>query len=283
MIFNQCKLYTYTRYIYIIYYIYIYNISVLYIYIYNIYYICLGHIQHWSHHAVSWGNAHDENLRSHTATVSPCWYSYNLRGVSTFVTFFLALGISAMHMHWDNTESDRWLNSWGFQLHVHNLYVYTRFACIDMNVCMSLTVMVTTCWSRGPRNDWHMPSCDLLVTVRWENTNMLTRFATRCTQFVCIHTHTLGTNAAIDWCILEWGKRQLPPIGKSVSVSFRVRVVRACVRAKLCGCVRQVSPTLGARMERFPPPARVGDFHFLILYAWVLKEIHRYWQPLRGF
>ena len=31
----------------------------------------------------------------------------------------------------------------------------------------------------------------------------------------------------------DWGvkKRQLIPIGKSVSVSFRVRVVRACVRA----------------------------------------------------
>ena len=65
-------------------------------------------------------------------------------------------------------------------------------------------------------------------------------------------------------------KRQLIPIGKSVSVSFRVRVVRACVRAKLCGCVRQVSPTLVARMERFPPtPARVWLFIC--------------WQPFRGF
>ena len=35
-------------------------------------------------------------------------------------------------------------------------------------------------------------------------------------------------------------KRQLNPIGKSVSVSFRVRVVRACVRAKLCERVREV-------------------------------------------
>ena len=35
---------------------------------------------------------------------------------------------------------------------------------------------------------------------------------------------------------LEGKKRQLPPIGKSVSVSFRVRVVRACVRA--CEAVR---------------------------------------------
>ena len=42
------------------------------------------------------------------------------------------------------------------------------------------------------------------------------------------------------------GKRlQLTPIGKSVSVSFRVRVVRACVRAKLCGCVRDVSLNAG--------------------------------------
>ena len=73
---------------------------------------------------------------------------------------------------------------------------------------------------------------------------------------------------------LEGKKRQLPPIGKSVSVSFRVRVVRACVRAKLCGCVRQVFPTLGARTERFRTPARGLPFHFVVLYAWVLKEIH---------
>ena len=74
---------------------------------------------------------------------------------------------------------------------------------------------------------------------------------------------------------LEGKKRQLPPIGKSVSVSFRVRVVRACVHAKLCGCVRQVFPMLGARMERFSAtPARVVAFHFLMLYAWVLNEMH---------
>ena len=34
-------------------------------------------------------------------------------------------------------------------------------------------------------------------------------------------------------------KRQLSPIGKSVSVSFRVRVVRACVHAKLRGRARR--------------------------------------------
>ena len=48
-----------------------------------------------------------------------------------------------------------------------------------------------------------------------------------------------------------------------------VPCVRACVRAKLCGCVRQVSPTLVARMERFPPPARIC--HFIC------------WQPFRWF
>ena len=41
-------------------------------------------------------------------------------------------------------------------------------------------------------------------------------------------------------------KRQLSPIGKSVSVSFRVRVVRACVRAKLCERVREVLLNAGA-------------------------------------
>ena len=41
-------------------------------------------------------------------------------------------------------------------------------------------------------------------------------------------------------------KRQLTPIGKSVSVSFRVRVVHACVRAKLCEHVREVLLNAGA-------------------------------------
>ncbi len=41
-------------------------------------------------------------------------------------------------------------------------------------------------------------------------------------------------------------KRQLTPIGKSVSVSFRVRVVRACVRAKLRERVREVLLNAGA-------------------------------------
>ena len=38
-----------------------------------------------------------------------------------------------------------------------------------------------------------------------------------------------------DWR-LGGKKRQLSPIGKSVSVSFRVRVVRACVRACVRSC-----------------------------------------------
>ena len=36
------------------------------------------------------------------------------------------------------------------------------------------------------------------------------------------------------------GNNQLTPIGKSVSVSFRVRVVRACVRVKLWRCGSEV-------------------------------------------
>ena len=38
----------------------------------------------------------------------------------------------------------------------------------------------------------------------------------------------------------------MTPIGKSVSVSFRVRVVRACVRAKLCGRVWPAALNAGA-------------------------------------
>ena len=47
-------------------------------------------------------------------------------------------------------------------------------------------------------------------------------------------------------------KRQLTPIGKSVSVSFRVRVVRACVRAKLCEHVREVLLNAGASDGKKP-------------------------------
>ena len=39
----------------------------------------------------------------------------------------------------------------------------------------------------------------------------------------------------------------MTPIGKSVSVSFRVRVVRACVRAKLCERVRDVILNAGVQ------------------------------------
>ena len=54
-------------------------------------------------------------------------------------------------------------------------------------------------------------------------------------------------------------KRQLNPIGKSVSVSFRVRVVRACVRAKLCGCVREVLLNAGGPNGNKPDSG--GRFH----------------------
>ena len=40
-------------------------------------------------------------------------------------------------------------------------------------------------------------------------------------------------------------RRRRPPIEKSVSVLFRVLVVRVCVRAELCGCVREVSLNAG--------------------------------------
>ena len=63
---------------------------------------------------------------------------------------------------------------------------------------------------------------------------------------------------------------QLTPIGKSVSVSVRVRVVRAwsCVRA-----CRHTSSMLVQRTLRFPPaaaPAPGWGFSFLLLYALVL-------------
>ena len=93
----------------------------------------------------------------------------------------------------------------------------------------------------------------------------------------------------------------MTPIGKSVSVSFRVRVVRACVRAKLCGCVRDViSYAGGSNGEKSgsgagfgPAPfdaIRVGFkllchesmlyalvfliwFAICMLYAWVLRFV----------
>ena len=55
-------------------------------------------------------------------------------------------------------------------------------------------------------------------------------------------------------------KRQLTPIGKSVSVSFRVRVVRACVRAKLCERVREVLLNAGASDGKKYDSG--GDFRF---------------------
>ena len=78
----------------------------------------------------------------------------------------------------------------------------------------------------------------------------------------------------------------MTPIGKSVSVSFRVRVVRACVRAKLCERVRGVPSTLEARMARCPAapatpatpatPAWGAAFAFLMTVAWVLRLVLRF-------
>ena len=68
-------------------------------------------------------------------------------------------------------------------------------------------------------------------------------------------------------------KRQLNPIGKSVSVSFRVRVVRACVHAKLCGCVREVLLNAGGPNGKICGCSSGRDFSFemLSLLSRVLK------------
>ena len=64
---------------------------------------------------------------------------------------------------------------------------------------------------------------------------------------------------------MEGKKRQLPPIGKSVSVSFRVRVVRACVCACEAVRVREagVPSTLGSKTKRCATPAVIVDRAFL--------------------
>ena len=71
---------------------------------------------------------------------------------------------------------------------------------------------------------------------------------------------------------LEGKKRQLPPIGKSVSVSFRVRVVRACVRAKLCERVREVLLNAGVQNGKISASGVGFSFSFLMLLWWVLRK-----------
>ena len=66
-------------------------------------------------------------------------------------------------------------------------------------------------------------------------------------------------------------KRQLSPIGKSVSVSFRVRVVRACVRAKLCGRVREVLLNAGGSDGEISGSGVSGSFVFLLTVSRVLR------------
>ena len=89
----------------------------------------------------------------------------------------------------------------------------------------------------------------------------------------------------------DWGvkKRQLIPIGKSVSVSFRVRVVRACVRACEAVRVREAGvPYAGdsdAEINSSGAGWAVSFFNaicvgfkgnslILATLAWVLKQIH---------
>ena len=72
----------------------------------------------------------------------------------------------------------------------------------------------------------------------------------------------------------DWGvkKRQLIPIGKSVSVSFRVRVVRACVRACEAVRVREagVSNAGGSDGEISSSGSGVAD-QLLATLPWVLR------------
>ena len=64
----------------------------------------------------------------------------------------------------------------------------------------------------------------------------------------------------------------MTPIGKSVSVSFRVRVVRACVRAKLCERVSEVLLNAGGPNGNKPDSGRgFWLLFFLLLFTWVLS------------
>ena len=65
-------------------------------------------------------------------------------------------------------------------------------------------------------------------------------------------------------------KRQLNPIGKSISVFFSC-LCRACVRAKLCGCVREVSPNAGGSNGEKSGSGADFAFSFLMLYACALR------------
>ncbi len=75
------------------------------------------------------------------------------------------------------------------------------------------------------------------------------------------------------------------PTGKSVSVSFRVRVVRACEAA--WARKGHASSTLEARIVRFPPPPPppVVDFPaaYLMLYTRVLRKIFHLNAIHKGF
>ena len=90
---------------------------------------------------------------------------------------------------------------------------------------------------------------------------------------------------------LEGKKRQLPPIGKSVSVSFRVRVVRACVRACEAVQVREAGvPNAGGSDAEISCDSSGAGFAFSFCgaicvgfkgnsliwasLAWVVKQIH---------
>ena len=72
------------------------------------------------------------------------------------------------------------------------------------------------------------------------------------------HTPTNPNNPIKSHRRLGGTKRQLTPIGKSVSVSFRVRVVRACVRACEAVWVRERGAPQRWGLERKQIPLRPG-------------------------
>ena len=83
---------------------------------------------------------------------------------------------------------------------------------------------------------------------------------------------------------LRGKKLQLTPTGKSVSVSFRVRVVRACVRACEAAWARVGMPPQRWRLGWQEVLRRgVRLFAYLQLYSWVLRNFLRCCCYVHGF
>ena len=92
----------------------------------------------------------------------------------------------------------------------------------------------------------------------------------------------------ITWIHISEGGGKNPsgsPAGKSVSVSFRVRVVRASGRGEAARGreAEMILTTLGRILWRCAAPARGCTFSFLLLYAWVLRKNRPGACYMRGF